>query len=359
MRLTRILERRTVAAVAVGLLMTLVACSSTTEEGSSSAGKATTDGSSSAGNARWRIAGVQANQQDPYFITMHCGARHAAKQYNVDLKWTGSTNSEIINQIRDLEAAALQKPDGIFQTPFDPTAMEAPVRKVMQQGIPYVISDGSLTNPVAYKWITTTHTGLDKTIGGPIAEAIGGSGKIGILAYAPNETIDVERYSWKDSASFKAAYPEIRLLPVQYTKADLTKSSTATQALIQANPDIKAIFATNGPELQGAVAAVKALRKVGKIKLFGYSAPVAQDLNNVRQGVVAGIFAFSPYATGEIAVKLLKEYLDSRGGANGPVTPNAQPYEVNVPFKLITASNIDDPATKPFYGLTDASGPTC
>jgi len=310
----------------------------------------------SSSHKHWTVAGVMANVTDPYFITMNCGAKHAANQHGITLKWSGAANPDIPTEIQNLRLAVLKKPDGVFQTPFDPNAFVAPVKDVMKQGIPYVMVDGALAKDVAYKYIVTVHTGLDKIVGEPIAKAMGRKGKIGIIAYGTSNLIDVVRYKpWVNA--WKTKYPNIDVLPIQYTASDTAKSAAAASALITAHPDLTAIFATNGPELDGVASAVKAAGKVGKIKVYGYAAGVAQDLARVRQGLYSGIFVQAPYLEGVKAIEVLSQFLNNRK-TSGPVH-SSKPYEINTPLKFITKSNINSPSTKPFYGLTSANGPTC
>jgi ribose transport system substrate-binding protein len=349
-----------------GRRLTLAAClgaagilAASCSSGHSTAGSSTNStGVAGHSGHRWNITAVMANITDPYFITMECGAKHQAKLSNVNLTWTGATTADVPTEVRNLQTAVLSNPDAIFQTPFDPTAFVSPVRQVMQQGIPYLMVDGALDQPVAWKYVVTQHTNLEHLVGDPIAKAMGGKGTIGILADAPNNEIDRIRYAgWV--AGFKTAYPNIKVLSPQYVSSDTAKAATATAAMIQGNPDLTAIFASNGPELDGAVSAVEAAGKVGKIQLFGYAAAVTQDLNNVRRGIVTGIWAQSPYQEGVMAIKLLTSYLNAHGAHHGPVQADSQPYEINTPLAFIDKSNVDAPQTKPFYGLTSADGPTC
>lgn len=307
---------------------------------------------------RFKVVAVMANVTDPYFITMECGAKHAAREHNIDLEWTGATNADIQTQLENTDAALLQQPDAIIQTPFDPNAFVEPVRRMMDDGVTYLMVDGALAEKVAWKYIVTEHEGLDEIVGGPIAEAMEDSGKIGIIAHGPDNTID--RIRWETWATtFPETHPEIAVLEPQWTESDTARAATAASALINGNPDLKAIFATNGPELAGVASAVSAAGKEGEILVFGYAAGVPQDLELIRSGVVTGIWVQAPYVEGVRAIELLAEWLPTRVGEEGPVPGGTEPYEHNTPLFYINGDNIDDEETKPYYGLTSADGPTC
>jgi ribose transport system substrate-binding protein len=331
------------------------ACSAGSSGGS---GTGSSGGGTGSSGHRWNITAAQADVADPYFVTMECGAKHQAKLSNVNLKWIGATSTDVPTEISTLQAAALTKPDAIFETPFDPTAFLSPVRQVMQQGIPYLMVDGALGKPVAWKYVVTGNSNLAHVVGDPIASAMGHKGTIGILSSTPDNTIEKIRYEgWVKL--FATADPNIKVLSPEFTNTSEATAASTTSAMIQANPDLTAIFATNGPELDGAVSAVKAAGKAGKVKLFGYSPVLTQDIINIRQGIVTGVWAQSPYFEGVEAIKLLTAYLNAHGAHKGPVPADSKPYEINTPLAFITKSNVDAPSTKPFYGLTSADGPTC
>jgi ribose transport system substrate-binding protein len=349
-------RQRFAMVASIGLAALFAAACSTGSSGGSSTA-ATAGGTGSSGH-HWTIVAAQADVADPYFLTMECGAKHQATLSDVNLKWMGSTSTDVPTEISTLQAAALTKPDAIFETPFDPTAFLAPVRQVMQQGIPYLMVDGALGKPVAWKYLVTANSNLTHIVGDPIASAMGHKGTIGILSSTPDNTIENIRFQgWVKL--FGTADPNIKVLSPQYTNTSEATAATDTSAMIQANPGLTAIFATNGPELDGAVSAVKAAGKAGKIKLFGYSPVLAQDISNIKQGIVYGVWAQSPYYEGVDAIKMLTAYLDAHGAHSGPVPADTKPYEYNTPLKFITKANVNAASTKPFYGLTSADGPTC
>src|SRR5882757_6955134 len=77
---------------------------------------------SSAGAAnREKIEFVAGIVGVPFYTSMECGARDAAKELGVDLTWAGPPQWDLALQMPILQAAIERKPDGLVLAPTDPT----------------------------------------------------------------------------------------------------------------------------------------------------------------------------------------------------------------------------------------------
>jgi len=103
--------------------------------------------------------------------------------------------------------------------------------------------------------------------------------------------------------------------------------------MIQADPDIKGIFAGDDVSATGVVTAVQDLDLAGKLVVIGYDSGKAQ-VDAVRGGVMAGAVTQDPfrigYMTVEAAVRVIKGRRVSR--------------TIDTGFHWYDRTNIDDPA---------------
>lgn len=296
-----------------------------------------------------RIAGVVAQTPDPYFVSMKCGALAAAKKLGgVTLSWQGPVQPSVSQQITALGSVAVTKPDGVILTPFSPTAFLQPVKKLMQQGVPVALTDAYLSKNAAYSATYTDVSTAGPVLARRIAGLIGGKGELGIVAFGAGDPFETPRYSGMVKV-IKAKFPGISVLPVQYAAADSNKAAQVVSGMLAAHPNLKAVYATDGPMGQGAAAALRTAGKRGVVKLISFDAEPAL-VTDLRNGSIDALMAQAPYIEGYNAMMSLVHYLRGAGAAKKPVKP-ASPYYTPAPLKFITKADLSKPDTRKFLYL--------
>jgi ribose transport system substrate-binding protein len=304
---------------------------------------------SSPGSKTLRIAGVVAQTPDPYFVSMKCGALAAAKELGgVTLAWQGPVQPSVPQQITALGAVAATKPDGIILTPFSPTAFLQPVRKLMKEGVPVALTDAFLAKKAAYSATYTDVASSGPVLAKRIAGLIGGKGELAIVAFGAGDPYETPRYS-EMVKIIKQKYPGITVLPVQYAAADSNKAAQVVSGLLAAHPNLKAVYATDGPMGQGAAAALRTAGKRGVIKVISFDAEPAL-VTGLRNGTFDALYAQAPYIEGYNAMRSLVKYLRGPGASKKPVVP-ATPYYTPSPLRFITRADLSKPETKKFLYL--------
>jgi ribose transport system substrate-binding protein len=293
-----------------------------------------------------RIYGVTAAAGDNYMISAQCGAQDAAKALGVDFTWNGVGPFDV-NQLLDaLNVTIQQNPQAIVLLPISPTAFVAPVKELAAKGVPVATVGPSLSEPVDYYNVNSNNQQGGELLAEYIGQQLGGEGAVAVLGLAPGNNPESPR----DTAFIEllnTKYPTLRVLPEEFVFANSAKAAEITTALINANPDLKAIFGTDGPTTIGIVSGVKASGRTD-ITVLGYdSGPPVLDA--LRRGDVKAIVSSSPYNMGKLAVEKLVDYL--RSGATGPVTV-ADPHENITEVFLLTAENVDSPEASPYIYST-------
>jgi ribose transport system substrate-binding protein len=125
----------------------------------------------------------------------------------------------------------------------------------------------------------------------------------------------------------------IQVIGPQYSEGDHLKSADIARAMIQANPDIRGIFAGDEGSAVGILKAVQDLDLGGKLVVVGCDSGKAQT-DAVRSGAMAGAVTQDPfrigYLTVEAAVRIIKGRRVSR--------------TIDTGFHWYDQTNIDDPA---------------
>ena len=113
---------------------------------------------------RWRFVFVNHALTNPFFVPAMNGSHDAASLLGVDVKWTGSTSSEVGQMLRAMRHAIAAKADGIAVSLIDPAAFNGATELALSHGIPVVSynADGGRQNKrLAYIGQDNYQSGLE------------------------------------------------------------------------------------------------------------------------------------------------------------------------------------------------------
>jgi ribose transport system substrate-binding protein len=272
---------------------------------------------------------------DPFYTSMECGARAAAKEFNVDMSWTGPTAWDIAQQQPFVDAAIQTHPDGIVLAPTDSKALIATVQSLMADGTPVVTVDAPMDEPVDLQSIQSNHY----LGGGAASDAMGkvtdGEGIYLVLGLHPGlPDIDARVMGFTDA--FPKAHPNAKILPVGYPETSSTKAAELVSAAIQANPDLKGVYATHYAAAVGAASAILEAGKKGEIKLISFDA-APEQVRDLKDGVYDALIVQEPYLMGYDSVKLVA------GVVRKTVDKASIKHDNLLPFTIATRDNLSDP----------------
>jgi ribose transport system substrate-binding protein len=275
----------------------------------------------------------------PFYTTMECGARDAAKELGVDLNWQGAPQWDIALQMPILQAAIERSPDGMVLAPTDPDALISIVDDLVKnKKVPVVTVDGNLNQPVDVQNMRTDNLSAGGLAAEAMATAIGGEGTVLIVALTPGVVGNQQRADGFIKV-LKDKYPKITVLPIEYPGSDQNKAAEVVAAAIQAHPDLKGIYTTHSNAAVGTSSAVIGAGLGGKVKIIAYDAD-PQQVRDLKSGIYDGLVVQSPYLEGYDSVKLVTQIL------RGEVDPTKLEKVYYPPMLVATRDNIDSPEVK-------------
>ena len=241
---------------------------------------------------------VMKSLANQYFKDMQDGAQKWAGANNVDLKPVGIQNeTDVDAQIAAIENLITQKVDIIIIAPANSVALAPVAKKAVDAGItvvnmdvafdPKALADNGLTG---LPYVGPDNRIGSKLAGDALAKSLGKGGKVLIL-----EGVSGADNATQRTNGFKDAVKDGGLTLIDSVNADweTEKANTVTTNELTAHPDIQGIMCDNDSMVLGAVKAVEAAGKLGKIQIVGFDniAPV-QDL--IKKGsVLATVDQFS------------------------------------------------------------------
>ena len=209
-------------------------------------------------NKPYKIVYIAGIASDPYYIALNRGAQEEAQKEGATVQFSGSPNAfSPATQIPFLNAAIAQKPDLILIAPTDTIAMQQPIQRAIDAGIPVLLVDTTLKDPS----IAVTSIGFDNVTGGSqaadaLAEVIGKKGKVAVVSTTLGTSTGDDRVKGF-SDQIKAKYPDIVNVGTSYTGDDTTKAASVLKSLLTAHPDLAGVFTINGIVGDGVTIAAK------------------------------------------------------------------------------------------------------
>jgi len=200
-------------------------------------------------------------------------------------------------------------------------------------GVPVITVDTD-----AYGGDVRVFVGSDNVKGGELAasyivEQLKGTGTVAVLDDVPGKAAIMDRIA--GFRSIMEAWPGVDIVTVQPAYGRRDRAVTVTENILQAHPDVDAIFATADAMALGAMSVLQAVRRQQPVILVGFDA-CEEAVQAIQRGTLQADIAQFPDRIGrafiENAMKVLR---------NEPV-----PGKVPIPVTLVTADNADNYAVQ-------------
>ncbi|WP_169807667.1 substrate-binding domain-containing protein [Herbidospora mongoliensis] len=289
-----------------------------------------------------RVALVRQLSSGDYFEQWLAGAQAEAQALKVTLEVSsGDGNND--KQALNLEQAVQQKADAIIVDHGFADTVQPAIKKAADAGIPLVAFDVDPGTPKAVALTQDDHKIAELALGALKADT-GGTGEVVYVYVSGFAPLDRRNEVW---TTFKKDNPGIKEVAQIGVVNNSTASAVADQAkaTLQANPNVKAIFAPYDEFAKGAAIAVKELGLQDKVKIYG------ADISTADIGVITepnspwvATATTDPSNVGRIAVRAAALLV-----AGEQVEP-----EIKIPPALVTQKQLVDGKIANIEQLTTA-----
>ncbi|WP_321785010.1 sugar ABC transporter substrate-binding protein [Burkholderia pyrrocinia] len=226
--------------------------------------------------AKPKVALVMKSLANEFFLTMETGAKeyqkHNANQF--DLITNGiKDETDTANQIRIVEQMIVSKVDAIVLAPADSKALVPVVKKAVDAGIVVVNIDNRLDPDVLKsKNLNVPFVGPDnrkgaRKIGDYLEKRLKAGDQVGVV-----EGVSTTTNAQQRTAGFQDAMKAggMKVVSVQSGEWEIDKGNAVAAAMLNEYPNLKALLCGNDNMAIGAVSAVRAAGKQGKVLVVGY-----------------------------------------------------------------------------------------
>lgn len=223
-----------------------------------------------------KVALVMKSLANEFFLTMETGAKdyQAHNTGKFDLVTNGIKNeTDTAAQIQIVEQMIVSKVDAIVLAPADSKALVPVVKKAVDAGIIVVNIDNRLDPDVLKsKDLNVPFVGPDNAkgaekVGDYLAQKLKSGDEVGIV-----EGVSTTTNAQQRTAGFKAAMQKVgaKIDSTQSGEWEIDKGNAVAAAMLNEYPNIKALLCGNDNMAIGAVSAVRAAGKAGKVYVVGY-----------------------------------------------------------------------------------------
>lgn len=257
-----------------------------------------------------------------FFEAAAKGAEEAAKELgDVEIIYTGPTDTTAEGQIEVINALIAQKVDAIAISANDQDALVPALKKAMQRGITVISWDSGVAPEGRQLHLNPSSNPL---IGNMIiklaADHLPDGGDVAVLsasATATNQNIWIEEMN-----KVKDNYPGINVVATVYGDDLADKSYREAQGLMQTYPDLKAIIAPTSVGIVAAAQAVSDAEKAGDINVTGLGLP-SEMAGHIDSGASKSFAIWNPidlgYSATMLAYSLATDKAEAAPGAEIPM----------------------------------------
>jgi len=266
---------------------------------------------------------------NPFFVLMKESGEDTAANLDIEMI-TLDAQDNMEKQVRDIEDLIARNVDVLIINPYDSDAIVPSVLEANRAGIPVITVTRPSNGGVVVQHLDVKNAFGGQLVGVAVAAALDGVGKVVILEGIPGAPSAQERQ--KGFVDVIDLFDEIEVLSSTTAHYSREQGATVMEDLLQAHPEIDAVYAHNDEMALGAVRAIEAAGRAG-IQVFGFDA-TPDAIDAIADGSMVATIKQQPDLQMKMAVETAWELI--QGTALDDIAPI-----VYIPMVLITAEDLD------------------
>ncbi len=294
--------------------------------------------SSDTGDKTKEVAVIVSTLNNPWFVVL----AETAKQRAIELGYESvifDSQNDPAKEAEHFENIVASGYDAILFNPTDADGSIANVKRAKAAGIPVFCIDREINSTEdATAQILSDNYGGCVEMGEYFVEVVGAEG-----TYVELLGLVGDNNTWNRSQGFHSVvdrFPGLKMVAQQSADFDRAKAMEVLESILQAHPDIDAVFCGNDAMAMGAYQAVLAAGKNDQIKIFGFDG--AHDVVElIRDGKIEATGMQFPKTMAKTAAEYADAYFKGKTDFE---------QKVPVAVDLVTQDNVENYAN---YGSTD------
>ena len=255
--------------------------------------------------AMLRIGVSLLTRTHPFYQDLEEGLKEAGVAAGCELLVTAG-EFDVAKQKDQINDFIVRKVDAIIVSPCDSRSIGTAIKAANDAGIPVFTADiACLAEGVR----VISHIASDNVAGGAlaaraIADAIGGAGTVAIIDHPEVESVIQRVRGFEDEL---AKHPGIKIVAKLSGHGVKDQAFRTAEDILQAHPDLSAIFGINDDSALGALAAVEKAGKVDRVKIVGFDA-VPEAREAIKAGRIYADVVQQPREIGRKTIEAIGAY---------------------------------------------------
>lgn len=277
-----------------------------------------------------KIAVIISTLNNPWFVVLAESAAEEARSLGYETKIFDSQNNTAL-EADHFENAIASGYKAILFNPTDADGSVSNVMKAKESGVAVFCMDREVSsNDAATSQILSDSYSGCVSIGKHFVREMNKKGKyVEILGLVGDNN------TWSRSKGFHSVvdqYPELQMVAQQSADFDRNKAMEVLESVLQAQPDIDAVFCGNDAMAMGAYQALKAAGIADKVKVFGFDG-ATDVLHSIEEEKILATGMQFPIVMAKSAANFADEYIKGKRDF---------PQKMPVAVELVTKENVQN-----------------
>ncbi|MBM2714416.1 substrate-binding domain-containing protein [Mesorhizobium caraganae] len=190
----------------------------------------------------------------PYWVPVYQGFKQAAAAMGCKTVFSGTPDYDIAKQIASFEQDLIKKPAGVLLHPMQADPFIEPINRAIENGTTVVTFAADSPKSKRVSYITSDNLAEAKFAAEEIVKQVGDDAEYGVLENPGQSNHDLRVTAFIDYLAKN--YPKMKLVGRQASNQDANVANKAVASMLQANPNLKALWIPEAGSAEGAVAAV-------------------------------------------------------------------------------------------------------
>ncbi len=276
-----------------------------------------------------KMAIIVSTLNNPWFVFLAQTAAAQAKSLGYESKIFDSQNNTAL-ETDHFENAIASGYSAILFNPTDANGSVVNVVKAKKAGVPVFCMDREVNSPEATSQILSDSYSGCVSLAKYFVQTMNKKGN-----YVELLGIVSDNNTWARSKGFHSLvdyYPGLKMVAQQSADFDRNKGLEVMESILQAHPDVDAVFAGNDAMAMGAFQALVAAGKANHVKVFGFDG--AEDaIQAIKDKKISATAMQFPKVMAQTAANYADAYFKGKRDF---------PKKIPVAVELVTYDNIND-----------------
>lgn len=260
-------------------------------------------GTSVSAKAEETLALVISTLNNPFFVTLKEGAEKKAAEKGYKLLVLDSQNDPA-KELANVEDVLNKKISLMMINPTDSDAVRSAIKAANRKNVPVVTLDRGANGGKVASHIASDNVQGGEMAGKLIVDMLKGKGKVVELQGVPGTSAARDRGEGFNKAVAMAS--GIEVVASQAADFDRTKGLNVMENILQAQPEINAVFAHNDEMALGAIKAIEAAKR--DILVVGFDG-TDDAVSAVNEGTLLATVAQQAAKIGSMGVDVAEQIL--------------------------------------------------